>query len=195
MALWKTLVIVGFTINFLIPVLLWTSGDYEGKVIVIPQHVESDPTILLPGKSIQLTYYANTDKPMGLSLNGTLDRISGTMLAVGKLDIKITNQAGQENGLEKIMVNQCNYPVTFGTSLGCYRVLESSNYTVSILNKGDFDLDLPAIQFGIFDDELVTEMDDTMDDGDILPLFGYQIIIIISVMMIISGFVVKAYKK
>jgi hypothetical protein len=66
---------------------------------------------------------------------------------------------------------------------------------VSILNKAGFDLNIPAMQFGLFDDELVTEMDDTMDEGDILPIFGYQIVVIISVIMIISGFVVKSYKK
>ena len=195
MALWKTLVIVGFAINFLIPVLLWTSGDYEGKIIFIPQHVESEPTVLQPKDSIQLTYYVDAGKPLGLSATGTLDRISGDMLAAGKLDIKITNQNGQETGLEKMMVNKCNYPTTLGTSLGCFKVLESSNYTVSILNKAGFDLNITAMQFGLFDDELVTEMDDTMDEGDILPIFGYQIVVIISVIMIISGFVVKSYKK
>ena len=114
MVLWKTLVLVGFAINFLIPVLLWTSGDYEGKIIFIPQHVESKPTILQPKDSIQLTYYVDAGKPLGLSSTGILDRISGDMLAIGKLDIKITNQNGQEMGLEKIMVNECNYPVSAG---------------------------------------------------------------------------------
>ncbi|KAF6247194.1 hypothetical protein C6990_05845 [Nitrosopumilus sp. b3] len=195
MANWKILVIAGFAINFLIPLTLWTSGDYEGKIIQIPQHVESQPVTLAPKDSIELVYYLDSGQILGFGFIGTADRVTQQMFAAGRVDLQITNHNGLDNGLEKIMPTECEYPTTIGTGLGCFRTTVPSNYTFTLTNNSPFDLTIPAVQFGKLDGVLVTEFDDTMDDGDILPMFAYEILVIVSAVLIVTGFLLRYYRK
>ena len=175
--------------------MLWYSEDYDDKVIVIPQYVESEPTTLQPDDLLKLTYYAEQGRILGLSSAGTWDKISRDMFSIGHLEFKIVNHLNQEIGLEKLLVNECSYPVSFGVSFGCYRVVESGNYTFTMFNKGGFDLEIPSMQFGIFDGERITEIDYSYDDGDFLPLVGYEVLVIASAILIMSGFALRYYNN
>lgn len=174
---------------------MWTSGDYEGKVNYIPQHIESGPMTLVSKDSIELTYYFDSGEILGVGFIGTADRITQQTFAAEMIDLQITNQYGNEEGFEKIIFTECSFPTMFGTALGCFKTFENSEYTFTLTNNSPFDLEIPGIQFGILDGELVTEFDPTMDEGDLLPIFAYQIMIIASSIMIISGFVLRFYRK